>query len=57
MKKATYTIDEQGLMTVTIRVDCEASKACMMSCFTGFGLEDAIRNANKRLRLFGYEIA
>lgn len=56
MKEATYTINEITLRSVTIRIDEEASRICRSTCFTGFTLKDAIRQANKRLRVFGYEI-
>ena len=56
MKKVSYQIEEETMRSVTIRVEGEASKVCAMSCFTGFNLKDAIRNANKRLNLFGFEV-
>lgn len=59
MKKVNYSIDNNSgdIFTVTIRLeDREAMKACLMMRFTGFTLDDAIHNANKRLNVFGYEI-
>lgn len=56
MKKAIYKIDEQTLWAVVIRVDENTSKDCRQSTFIGYNIKDAIRNANKRLNVFGYEI-
>ena len=58
MKKIGYEVVENINMVVTIRItDDEAGKIARMREFSGFGLKDAIRQANKRLKNFGYEIA
>ena len=58
MKTIGYRVKPmQTIWGRTIRItDPDARAACLVSEFTGFTVDDAIRNANKRLNRFGYKI-
>lgn len=53
MTKLNYHISEKGIRTITIFVEgAEGGQ----SQFTGWNIDDAIRNANKRLNHFGFYV-
>lgn len=57
MKEITAHVEEDTIYAVVIAIDdYDAMMACLTRTFTGFNVKDAIREANKRLNLFGYEV-
>ena len=54
--KVGYRLESYNNLVATIYVEDIGPEVGMHS-FSGWGVQDAIRKANKRLRLFGYEIA
>ena len=58
MKKVAYEVEDmKSVWGVTIRIlDREARMDTMTSTYTGFTVDDAIKNANAKLNKFGYEI-
>lgn len=58
MKKVAYMVENQkSIWGVTIRVlDREAIDVVLVSKYTGFTLDDAVRNANKKLNGLGFEV-
>lgn len=57
MKEITAHVEQNTIYAVVIAIDDhDAMMDCLTRTFTGFNVKDAVRNANKRLNLFGYEI-
>ena len=57
MKQITAHVEQDTIYAVVIAIDDhDAMVACLTRTFTGFNVKDAIRNANNKLKFFGYEV-
>lgn len=54
MTKLNYRISEKGIRTISIFI--VGGEGVGQHEFTGWNIDDAIRNANKRLNLFGFYV-